>query len=83
MTKANCLIPGCARPATTRGQCRSHRVTVARAIKSGDTTEAELIRLGFMLPLQPFGRPKGSSVFLATLLVAREAARQPESEGDE
>ena len=47
---ATCLVSACDRKATRRGLCDSCRAEANRMIKREETTEAELIQQGLMLP---------------------------------
>jgi hypothetical protein len=40
-----CMVPGCERPAKTRGLCDSHYQSARNSINNGKTTWEELVRL--------------------------------------
>lgn len=60
-----CVTPDCGREAKDRGVCRRCRDQQRRAIRTGATTEAELIRRGLLLKEAKRGRkPSGPLVNL-------------------
>ncbi len=69
---AKCLVPECQNPGNRRGLCPSCRIAAKRAIQTGETTEAELIRQNLMTA-------KGKKTKLAHALAERRKKEEVQS----
>lgn len=52
-----CKTPGCTKEAETRGLCQQHYLAAWRAVQRGETSWAEMERLGLCEPSAQVGRP--------------------------
>lgn len=80
--KSKCMMEGCLRKKKIRGLCDACHASARKLIKIGRTTDAELVRMGLMLPkIPPSGRPR--KYLSNALMLAFEKAKSDQSETKE
>ena len=82
--KLNCMIRGCTKPEKHRGLCRACYESARRLIRSGKTTDLELVDRKMLRRKKPnAGRPRARFASMFTKQVADELRTPLGSQGDQ